>query len=97
VEHPAIDHGVGSEAEAAKVECVCDFEPRGQSAFRRFRARSRDRGRRNVGAGDIGATTGCQQRVLAGAAASVEKASDQAALVCEPDKRRLRPADVPRG
>ena len=94
---PAIDHGVDSEAEAAEVECVCDFEPRGQSALGRFRAGPRDRGRRNVDAGDIGATTGRQQRVLAGAAASVEKASGQAALVSEPDKSRLRPADVPRG
>ena len=97
VEHPAIDHGVDSEAEAAEVECVCDFEPRGQSALGRFRARPRESGRRNVDAGDIGATTGCQQRVLAGAAASVEKASGQAALASEPDKSRLRPADVPRG
>jgi CspA family cold shock protein len=31
------------------------------------------------------------------AAASVEKAPGQAALVSEPDKSRLRPADVPRG
>ena len=50
-----------------------------------------------IDAGDIGATTGCEQSVLAGAAASVEKASGQAALVSEPDKSRLRPADVPRG
>jgi hypothetical protein len=49
-------------------------------------ARLRDRGRRNADAGDIGAATGCQQRVLAGAAASVEKASGQAALVSEPTK-----------
>ena len=48
VEHPAIDHGVGSEAEAAEVECVCDFEPRGQPALGRFRARPRDRGPGNV-------------------------------------------------
>src|SRR5580698_5201302 len=39
MEHPAIDHGVDSEAEAAEVECVCDFEPRGQPALGRFRAR----------------------------------------------------------
>src|SRR3984893_5435314 len=51
VEHPAIDHGVDSEAEAAEVECVCDFEPRGQPALGRFRARPRARGRRNVDAG----------------------------------------------
>src|SRR5262249_44229493 len=97
VEHPAIDHGVDSEAEATEVECVRDLEPRGQAALGRFRAGPRNRGRRNVDAGDIGATTGCQQRVLAGAEASVEKAASQAALGGEPDNRRLRPADVPRG
>ena len=61
------------------------------------RARPRDRGRRNVDAGDIGTTTGCEQRVLAGAAASIEKTPGRAALVRAPDKSRLRPADVPRG
>jgi hypothetical protein len=65
----------------AEAECVCDFEPRGQPAPGHFRASPRDRGRRNVDAG---------------AAASVEKASGQAALVSEPGKSRLRPADVPR-
>jgi hypothetical protein len=35
---------------------------------------ARARGRRNVDAGDIGTVTGCEQRVRAGAAASVEKA-----------------------
>jgi hypothetical protein len=59
MEHPAIDDGVGSAAEAAEVECVRDFEPRGQPALGRSRARPRDRGRRDVDAGDIGATTGC--------------------------------------
>jgi hypothetical protein len=29
MEHPAIDHSVDSEAEAAEVGYVCDFEPRG--------------------------------------------------------------------
>jgi hypothetical protein len=32
VEHPAVDRGVGREAEAAEVKCVRDFEPRGQPA-----------------------------------------------------------------
>jgi hypothetical protein len=80
-----LDYGVGNEAEAAEVECFCDFEPRDHPRSDAF-ARLRDRGRRNVDAGDIGAATGCQQSVLAGAAASVEKASGQAALVSEPTK-----------
>src|SRR3984957_12131069 len=56
VEHPAIDHGVDREAEAAEVEGVCDLEPRGQPPPGRFLARPRDRGRRDVDTGDIGPT-----------------------------------------
>src|SRR5262249_58157423 len=48
VEHAAIDHGVDSEAEAAEVECVADFEPRGQPALGRFLACPRRRARAYV-------------------------------------------------
>jgi hypothetical protein len=38
-----LDYGVGNEAEAAEVECFCDFEPRDPRALGRFRAPARSR------------------------------------------------------
>jgi hypothetical protein len=97
VEHPAVDDGVRGEAEAAEVKRVSDLEPRVQSPRGGFRPCPRDRGRRDVNAGDVRAPSGRQQRVLPGPAAGVEKPPAQASLVSEPDEGRLRPADVPQG
>jgi hypothetical protein len=44
------------EAEAAQAEYVRDFGPRGEPALGGFRAHPRDHGRRDVDAGDIGAS-----------------------------------------
>ena len=97
MEGAAIDERVKGCAEPAEVQRVADFELGAGAALGRLRPGPLDRGSGNVDPGRLSAPARGQQRLLTSAAADVEYAAGQFALVSKPDERGLRAAYVPRG